>query len=273
MNHHPYLATVIDLVQQAGASILPFWRSTIAVQHKADNSPVTAADLAAHQLLLQGLTQLDPQIPVLSEEGVHLDYKKRQQWQRWWLVDPLDGTKEFIRGSSEFTVNVALIERGQVIFGVVGVPAQNTLYYGGKDLGAYKINNNERPKTICARHAPLESISVIASRSHSNPQQEAILQAISQRFLQTSVVNTGSSLKFCLLAQGLADIYPRFVPTSQWDTAAAQGVLEGAGGSIFAAPAQRLAYEAQQSLLNPSFIAFGQKAPWQQALLQLAEQP
>lgn len=267
--NHPLLAGVVELVQQAGAATLPFWRDDVAIELKADASPVTAADLAAHRLLADGLAQLAPEIHLLSEEDCEIGLAVRQHWSRWWLVDPLDGTKEFIAGSEEFTVNVALIEQGKVVFGVVGVPARGLCFYGGAGLGAWRLDDaGEQP--IGVRIAPPDAFTVVASRRHSSPAQERLLNGLSARFGDLSLSSVGSSLKFCLLAEGAADCYPRLAPTSQWDTAAAQGVLEGAGGEVLDLHGQPLDYPARESLLNPHFLALPQAAEWREELLQLA---
>ncbi len=165
---HPLLAGVIALAHAAGDAILPFWRADVAVTAKADDSPVTAADLAAHHVLLDGLTALAPDIPVLSEEDANIAQSVRAAWTRWWLVDPLDGTKEFISGSEEFTVNIALIEQGRVVFGVVSMPTSGRCYYGGAGLGAWREDGSER-SPISVRYTPPEGepLTVVASRRHS----------------------------------------------------------------------------------------------------------
>ena len=265
------LQGVIQLVHQAGDAILPFWRADVAVMAKADDSPVTAADLAAHHVLLDGLTALDSSIPVLSEEDANIAQDVRAGWSRWWLVDPLDGTKEFICGSEEFTVNVALIEHGRVVFGVVSMPTSGRCYYGGADLGAWRAEG-DKVERINVRTAPPagEPLTVVASRRHSSPAQEQLLAGLSEHLGDLKLTSVGSSLKFCLLAEGAADCYPRLAPTSQWDTAAAQGVLEGAGGVVLHLDGQPFTYPARASLLNTSFLAFPEKAPWRETLLQLA---
>lgn len=270
---HPYLPAVIDLVRAAGAAILPFWRGELAVQTKADESPVTAADMAAHQVLLDGLTALDPDIPVLSEEDCARPLAERAGWSRWWLVDPLDGTKEFIAGSEEFTVNVALIEAGQVCFGVVGIPASGRCYYGGAALGAWRSEADGTTQPLRVRQQAAGAFTVVASRRHSSPAQERLLGNLREVFGELLLTNIGSSLKFCLLAEGAADCYPRLAPTSQWDTAAAQGVLEGAGGEVLDVSGASLRYEARESYLNPSFLALPGAVAWRDQLIGLAQRP
>lgn len=267
---HAYLAPVIGLVRAAGKAILPYWRSDIAITEKSDASPVTAADMAAHHLLVDGLLALDPDIPVLSEEACDLSLSHRAGWTRWWLVDPLDGTKEFIAGSDEFTVNVALIEQGRVVFGVVGIPARGTCYYGGARLGAWRAEEDAPAQELRVRHAHAEDFTVVASRRHTSPAQEQLLGGLRERFGSLQLANVGSSLKFCLLAEAAADCYPRLAPTSQWDTAAAQAVLEGAGGEVLDISGAALTYEARETFLNPSFLALPKGVEWRTELLELA---
>jgi 3'(2'), 5'-bisphosphate nucleotidase len=270
---HPLIAPVIELALQAGDAILPFWRTGTAVTAKADDSPVTAADLAAHHLILDGLTALDPSIPVLSEEDADIPQSVRAGWQRWWLVDPLDGTKEFISGSEEFTVNIALIEQGRVVFGVVSMPTNGRVYVGGAVMGAWRVDKGAEPLPIQVRQAPPvgEAFTVVASRRHSSPEQERLLAGLSASLGELELANIGSSLKFCLLAEGAADCYPRLAPTSQWDTAAAQGVLEGAGGEVLDLSGETFSYPARESLLNGFFLALPAQATWRQQLLKLAQ--
>ena len=269
---HPLMAPVIELALQAGEAILPFWRAGVEVTAKSDDSPVTVADLAAHHLIVAGLTALDPSIPVLSEEDADIPQSVRASWQRWWLVDPLDGTKEFISGSEEFTVNIALIENGRVVFGVVTMPTNGRFYVGGAGLGAWRGDKSGTPTAIQVRDvpAPGEAFTVVASRRHSSPEQERLLAGLSASLGELQLANIGSSLKFCLLAEGAADCYPRLAPTSQWDTAAAQGVLEGAGGEVLDLRGEAFCYPARQSLLNEFFLALPAKAAWRARLLELA---
>ena len=269
---HPLLAPVIELAHQAGEAILPFWRADVAVTAKADDSPVTAADLAAHHLILAGLTALDPSIPVLSEEDADIPQDVRATWQRWWLVDPLDGTKEFISGSEEFTVNIALIEQGRVVFGVVSMPSNGRCYFGGTGLGAWRAEPGAEAQPIRVRDTPppAQPFTVVASRRHSSPEQERLLAGLGASLGELHLANIGSSLKFCLLAEGAADCYPRLAPTSQWDTAAAQGVLEGAGGEVLDLDGAPCCYPARATLRNGSFLALPANARWREQLLALA---
>jgi 3'(2'), 5'-bisphosphate nucleotidase len=270
---HPLMAPVIDLCRRAGEVILPFWRSGVEVTAKSDDSPVTAADIAAHEVLAAGLKELDPSIHILSEEDADIPLSERSQWQCWWLVDPLDGTKEFISGSEEFTVNVALIENGRVVFGVVSMPTSNRCYFGGAGLGAWRSDDAAHLTPIKVRNQPDvgESFTVVASRRHSSPEQEKLLAGLSAAVGELKLTNIGSSLKFCLLAEGAADCYPRLAPTSQWDTAAAQGVLEGAGGVVLNLAGKTFDYPARESLLNAFFLALPGEARWRDALIELAK--
>jgi len=269
---HPLLAPVVDLCRRAGEAILPFWRNDVEVTAKSDNSPVTAADLAAHHVLIDGLKTLAPDIHILSEEDADIPLSERSSWDRWWLVDPLDGTKEFIAGSEEFTVNVALVENGQVVFGVVSMPTNDRCYFGGQGLGAWRSETQGHLAPISVRTDPGagQTFTVVASRRHSSPEQEKLLAGLSSAVGPLQLTNIGSSLKFCLLAEGAADCYPRLAPTSQWDTAAAQGVLEGAGGVVLDLSGSVFTYPARESLLNGFFLALPAKAPWRDALLELA---
>jgi 3'(2'), 5'-bisphosphate nucleotidase len=272
MNDRQLMQDVVKLALLAGEATLPFWRADVAVSNKADDSPVTAADLAAHRVIADGLQALAPQIPVLSEEDCDIPLATRAGWQRWWLVDPLDGTKEFIAGSEEFTVNIALIENGEVVFGVVAMPTNGRCYFGGREFGAWRAERNEEAQTIQVRNAPpaQERFTVVASRRHSSPEQEALLAGLGSAVGELELANIGSSLKFCLLAEGSADCYPRLAPTSQWDTAAAQGVLEGAGGEVIGLDGLPFRYPPRESLLNPFFLALPRAAEWRQALVELA---
>lgn len=253
------ITELCELTRAAGRAAMPWWRHNPEITTKADDSPVTAADLAANQVIVDGLQALTPDIPVLSEEAADICLQQRLHWQRFWLVDPLDGTKEFIDGSDEFTVNIALIEHGQVRFGTVGVPARDALYWGGRDCGSWSQQGQAQPVALQARR-PAPTLQLVASRRHTSVEQQALLQRL-QHEHHVQLTSVGSSLKFCLVAEGEADIYPRFAPTSQWDTAAAQAVLEGAGGHVLGLDGQRFDYPHRDNWLNPFFIATGQTTP------------
>jgi 3'(2'), 5'-bisphosphate nucleotidase len=244
------LPEVCRLAEAAGQAILPFYRQkSLPIQLKADASPLTEADLAAHHLILQGLQELTPGIPVLSEESGGIPYPERQQWERFWLVDPLDGTREFIEGSGQFTVNIALIEEGIPILGAVHAPALGLTYKAAQKLGAYK--GDER---IWARPPAQAPWQVVASRSHRDWETEQFLERLRRRHGSLEVQPVGSALKFCLVAEGSAHLYPRFGPTLEWDTAAAQCIVEQAGGRVTDLAGDPLRYN-KPDLHNPPFVA------------------
>lgn len=238
------------LARLAGRAILEVYGTEFTVQEKEDRSPLTKADMRSHAILSQGLKELYPDIPVLSEEGKQTDPNTRSAWRQFWLVDPLDGTKEFIKRNGEFTVNIALIEQGRVVFGVVSAPVHRLSYWGGAGLGAWrKSEQGIHALKVCPAR-PGEPLKVVGSRSHSSPETKDWLAKLGDYEL----LSVGSSLKFCLLAEGQAQLYPRLGPTCEWDTAAAQAVLEGAGGEVVTLEGEPLRY-SKASLLNPWFIA------------------
>lgn len=284
---HPLLPSVVELVRAAGQAILPYWRSALQVREKADASPVTAADMAAHALLARGLHALAADIPLLSEEDCDISLQERSTWTRWWLVDPLDGTKEFIQRSGEFTVNIALIEAGVPVLGVVHLPVTRVTYLGVAPAfspmlsGAWKYTGDQPPQPIHVRSLaqPREDneLIVLASRRHGTEALSQLMTQLGERWPgQITLSNAGSSLKFCRIAEGLADFYPRLAPTSEWDTAAAQAVLEAAGGAVVNAEAtsggwlEALVYNRNDTLINPGFFAWGDKGLDWAALLQRA---
>jgi len=251
---------VLTIAQRAGDAILQVYNhaSPLDVTHKDDNSPVTQADLMAHQLISEQLAALQPTLPILSEESPAIDYATRKQWLRYWLVDPLDGTKEFLAHNGEFTVNIALIEEGRPILGVVVAPVQQLSYFASNQIGAFKQQGNSAPSAISVRRADKGNIIVTTSRHHGSKQQK-LADYLPRYFLHYQTVTMGSSLKFCLIAEGKADFYPRLGPTSEWDTAAAHCILEQAGGVLMDFNFQPLEYNRKESLLNPEFLALGDK--------------
>jgi 3'(2'), 5'-bisphosphate nucleotidase len=248
---------------EAGDRILDVYESEFAIEHKDDKSPLTAADLAAHKTIVAGLTALTPQIPVLSEESAKIPFSVRSSWTRYWLVDPLDGTKEFIKRNGEFTVNIALIDRGCVTLGVVYVPVTRLTYYACAGGGAFKQEAGQAAKPIHVTAPAAAPLRVVGSRSHSGDSLLRYLDNLGAH----DMVSMGSSLKFCLVAEGKADIYPRLGLTSEWDTAAAQCVVEEAGGRVTGLDMQPLRYNTKDPLLNPHFFVFGDTArDWSQYL-------
>ena len=261
--------TVRDIVIRAGESIMQVYNTDFAVQTKQDESPLTQADLAAHKVIAAGLTQLAPDIPIISEESNLPDFDERAQWSRYWLVDPLDGTKEFVNRNGEFTVNIALIENNTPILGWVGVPVQQRVFFGNVGARQAWVEDmaGRRPLSGSERRVNDEQLTIVASRNHGGQRLEDYLAAISQQFPKTHRTPVGSSLKLCTLALGDADIYPRLGPTSEWDIGAAQAVLCAAGGRVFCADGEALGYNQKESILNPEFIAVADgQFPWQQVL-------
>lgn len=247
------LSRVSRIAHEAGAAIMSIYGGDHAVEFKDDKSPLTAADKAAHAVIVAGLQQHFPEIPILSEEGSHIPYEQRRHWPRFWLVDPLDGTKEFIKRNGEFTVNIALIEANTPVLGVVYVPAQDKLYGGELGKGAFVQLGDQQPVPIKVRSAdPEAGLTVVMSRSHPSPELAAYLQDIQV----AEALPVGSSLKFCVVAEGKADLYPRLGPTMEWDTAAGQAVVLAAGGSVRPPQGGQLLYN-KQNLLNPHFIVRG----------------
>jgi len=249
---------VIELARAAGTAIMKIYAEDFLVAHKDDRSPLTAADLASHRLIVAGLKALKPELPVLSEESASVPWNERRRWTRYWLVDPLDGTREFVKKNGEFTVNIALIEDDAATFGVVFAPALDEMHFGIRGVGAFvRVGANNLP--IMARRPAMAPLRVAASRSHMDPRTAAALERMGE--VQTQ--GLGSSIKFCRIAEGRVDVYPRFGPTSEWDTAAAQCVLEAAGGAVLTLDGQPLRYNSKESLLNPDFIALGDAdLPW-----------
>ena len=246
---------VTELACEAGRRILMLFRSDVlGVDYKADRTPVTEADQAAHDHIVAGLERLTPGIPVLSEEsGTEQHEKERSGWDWHWLVDPLDGTREFIRGREEFTVNIALIRGGRPVLGVVDAPAIGTVYFGHEGGGAFLgTGDSGAPDPISVRQPPARPVRVLASRSHAASAVELYVAALGV----THRRGIASSLKFCLIARGEADVYPRMGSISEWDTAAGQAVLESAGGGVIDLEGRPLRY-GKESVRVPPFIACG----------------
>lgn len=244
---------IIALAQRAGENIMAIYAEDFSVSDKADQSPLTAADLAAHQTICAGLAELTPDIPVLSEESASVPFHERSQWTRYWLVDPLDGTKEFIKRNGEFTVNIALIENHRAILGVVLIPARHQCYYATLDTGAFRQDESQLPQALHVTRPAARPLRVVGSRSHASQELTDYVASLGEH----TFVPVGSALKFCLVAEGSADIYPRLGLTSEWDTAAAQCVVEAAGGQVLTLDGKPLQYNQKESLLNPYFLVFG----------------
>jgi 3'(2'), 5'-bisphosphate nucleotidase len=245
-----FAEAIAEIAVDAGKAILDIYSRDFEVSHKEDHSPLTLADLASHHIICDALASLTPDIPVLSEESSDMDYDTRAGWSQYWLVDPLDGTKEFINRNGEFTVNIALIRFHQPILGVVHVPVTGVTYTGLVGKWASKHAADGSMKHISIRTPCPDPLVVVGSRSHANPR----LMEFLDRLGDYELVSMGSSLKFCLLAEGKADFYPRLGPTSEWDTAAAHAVVLAAGGKIVTLEGKPLRYNTKKSLLNPEFL-------------------
>ena len=249
---------------EAGKAIMEIYDTDFKIEYKEDNSPLTTADNSSHQVIMTYLQAT--KLPVLSEEGKHLPFEKRKAWSQFWLVDPLDGTKEFIKRNGEFTVNIALIENGIPVAGVIYVPVSDVLYTGIKSEGAFKLKGTDDFKGSVAELKKkavflpeiknTDAYKVVASRSHLSAETGAFIKNLKKNHTQIQTVSKGSSLKLCLIAEGAADIYPRFAPTMEWDTAAGHAIVNAAGGKVVLAEEEQtsLTYN-KKNLLNPWFIA------------------
>jgi len=242
-----------ELAVAAGTAILGVYEGEMEVTHKSDQTPLTEADLASHRIISEGLRERHPEVPVLSEESSAIPYAERRRWERYWLIDPLDGTKEFIKRNGEFTVNIAFVVGNEPRLGVIYVPVKRLCYFGGQGLGAWRQLAEERAEPISVRRPCPHPIRIVGSRSHAGESLQRVLERLGEHVL----VSMGSSLKFCLVAEGGADIYPRLGPTSEWDTAAAQAIVEAAGGRVTDLRLQPMLYNRKESLSNEPFLAFG----------------
>ncbi|HEX3949368.1 MAG TPA: 3'(2'),5'-bisphosphate nucleotidase CysQ [Steroidobacteraceae bacterium] len=243
--------SLMPIAERAGAAIMQVYNGAFDVRRKDDDSPLTLADLESQRVIIEGLKQIAPEVPILSEESAAAPWAERRNWRELWIVDPLDGTREFVKRNGEFTINIALIVEHEAVLGLVSAPAQGTLYWGIAGLGAFTRGHDGTARRI---HTvpPQRPLRVIGSRSHASPQTAAYLTGVGPHV----VTGIGSSLKFCLLAEGRAELYPRFGATSEWDTAAGQAVLEAAGGHVTRMDGHRLRYNCRESVINGDFVAF-----------------
>lgn len=249
-----WLESIVDIAVAAGDAIMAIYvTDDFAIDVKTDDSPVTVADVASHNVIVAALAKLTPSIPIMSEESTTIAWGERQHWQSYWLIDPLDGTKEFIKKNGEFTVNIAFVHQGRAIAGVVYAPVLDKCYFGSHDAGAW-LKHKGTPRRLVKSKADKQAVPrVVGSRSHISPGLQSYLQQLGEHEMKS----VGSSLKFCLLAEGEADIYPRLGLTSEWDTAAAQAVLESAGGKVLQYGSEAaLDYNQKSDILNPYFIAY-----------------
>jgi 3'(2'), 5'-bisphosphate nucleotidase len=249
------LDQVAAVARAAGEAVMEVYGGEFAVELKDDLSPLTEADRASHQIIRSGLAELRPRLAMLSEESPIDGLQDRLSWERYWLVDPLDGTKEFVKRNGEFTVNIALVEHHRAVLGVVLAPAIGVEYSGALELGAWKREGGRQRRPIRVMDGRSGPIRVVGSRSHPSGALAGYLGRLGPHELKPM----GSSLKICLVAEGAADLYPRLGPTSEWDTAAAQAILESAGGSMIDVTGQPLRYNTKDELLNPHFLAFGNR--------------
>ena len=250
-----FLEHVIVLARDAGERIMAVYRSDFRVGAKDDRSPLTAADLASHHCLVEGLQALRPQYPVLSEESAEVPFEVRAEWETYWLIDPLDGTKEFVKRNGEFTVNVALVHRHVPVLGVVYAPAKDLAYFASEGCGAFRQIEDLEPQALHVSAGAANPVRVVGSRSHGT----IALGLYLSRLGEHELVSIGSSLKLCLVAEGSADLYPRIGLTSEWDTAAAHCVVKEAGGDVADLSGTALRYNTKESILNPYFLAYGDK--------------
>lgn len=267
------LPEIITLAQQAGRVILDIYETDFQVTHKKDNTPVTAADIAASKLIVDVLSELTPDIPVLSEESDEIPFEKRAGWETYWLVDPLDGTKTFVDKTGEFSVNIALIHQHRSILGVIYSPIKHCSFYAYKGSGAFYLKDNDLMQALPiytkANIDKSTGVVVACTQSSHYPPLQVFLDNLEKEFNSYEIKYMGSSLKSCMVAEGKADIYARLGPTSEWDTAAAQCIVEEAGGLITDTNMQVLKYNTKDSLLNPKFFVFGDTSIcWQRFLLK-----
>ncbi|WP_307794896.1 3'(2'),5'-bisphosphate nucleotidase CysQ [Alkalihalobacillus sp. BA299] len=263
-NNQMDVTVILNIAVEAGKDILSVYETDFSVENKQDDSPLTLADRKSHIKIVEGLEQHYPNIPILSEEGKHQSYSERKEWDYAWVVDPLDGTKEFVKRNGEFTVNIALIKDGTPILGVIYAPVLDVAYVGEQGQGAYKVENVLEKVN---KQIPLEDIgialpikeerdycSVVASRSHLSKETEEYIETLKEKHGKVELTSAGSSLKLCLVAEGKADVYPRFAPTMEWDTAAGQAVVECAGGKVVTTDTNEPLKYNKENLLNPWFI-------------------
>ncbi|WP_370592248.1 3'(2'),5'-bisphosphate nucleotidase CysQ [Reinekea sp. G2M2-21] len=264
------LDRVVSIAVQAGMEIMQVSQRDFELDYKNDGSPLTEADKRSHAHIIRSLMELTPAIPILSEESSSIQWAERKKWKRYWLVDPLDGTKEFLKKNGEYTVNIALVEKGRPIWGVVHAPSLNLTYHGGILVNSsVKVLNKGRTKVIKVSTAPNmgDCWKIVGSRSHKSKEFAQFLK----QFSNFELIEMGSSLKICLVAEGKADLYPRLGLTSEWDTAAADAILRGAGGYCLQVPTMgELEYNSKSSILNPYFICCSQpSSSWSESFHSL----
>jgi len=243
------IESLLSLADKAAREIMEVYNTSFDVENKKDNSPITLADRRSNDIIVSGLKKMYPDIPLISEEEKDIPYKERKNWEYFWLIDPLDGTKEFISKNGEFTINIALIEKNTPVFGLVSIPAKDTVYYALRGEGAYKKEKDKEIKKIHVRKENKDETVVVRSRSHKSKEEEKIISKLGQ----VKEISAGSALKFCLVAEGRADVYVRSGPTMEWDTASGHCVSEEAGARVKTIDGKKFVYN-KKSLLNPGFV-------------------
>jgi len=249
MHDNVEIDKIVTLARVAGEAIMEIYKRDFQVDYKEDASPLTEADLKSNQIICEGLEKLYPSIPLLSEENKVIDFEERQSWEYFWLIDPIDGTKEFIKKNDEFTVNIALIHKNRPVLGVVYAPAIDEMYYGQEGKGAF-LNDKKLP--LKNNLNPEVMLKVVASKSHLSEETQAFIDALDTKKIEQ--VSKGSSLKLCMVAQGEADIYPRLAPTMEWDTAAAHAVVLASGKRVYQYDSEDEVVYNKENLLNPWFV-------------------
>ncbi|MEZ4888494.1 MAG: 3'(2'),5'-bisphosphate nucleotidase CysQ [Chitinophagales bacterium] len=243
-----------EIAETAGDAIMEIYQQDFEVETKADKSPLTSADKASNQVIVEGLQKHFPDIPIISEETKLLSYDERKSWEYCWVVDPLDGTKEFIKKNGEFTVNIALVHNGESVLGVIYIPVKKQMYYAKKGMGAFKVEDGETTQIHTTAIEPNKPVKVFISRSHLNEDTQNYVDELKKKYTQIEMVSAGSSLKFTLIAEGEAHIYPRFAPTMEWDTAAGHIIAEAAGATVTKQPEGVPLRYNRENLLNPYFL-------------------
>ena len=243
--------SLIKIAEEAGDSIMKIYETDFDHEKKKDNSPLTVADLASNKIICESLKNLTPKIPILSEENSYIPFEERSLWNEYWLIDPLDGTKEFINKNGEFTVNIALIRNHEPIFGLIYAPALHKIFWGCKDHGSFMKSSKDKAKELFTSKQANKPIRVVSSRSHKSKDLSEFLNNLDD-YIEDSL---GSSLKLCLVASGEADLYPRFGKTSEWDIAAGHAIIKFAGGLITDMMGKDIKYNLKEDLINPNFFA------------------
>ena len=255
MLNEQLIISTVEIAKEAGDAITEIYNSDFSYQLKKDSSPITAADNLSHKIIAKKLKILTPEIPILSEENCAISYSIRSKWTRYWLVDPLDGTKEFIKRNGEFTVNISLIDNNTPVFGVIHIPFTNETYWGSKVNGSFYSNENSDIKQINVSDNHQNPLRIAASRSHPSEMLDLLLEKI----VDYEIIEIGSSIKFCLIASNQADCYPRFGLTSEWDTAAGEAIVSSAGGHVVTVNGGSMHYNLKENYLNPNFIVSNDK--------------